>query len=327
VEEKEQTFFTVSDSGFFLGTVALLNSLRLTGHTQELVVLDCGYTEKQKTILAPYCRLIPFDRSRAVSPTCFKPFPHLADPSGVVVIIDSDMIVTRSLREILDVAGSGRVCAFADSSPGRWFQEWQGLFDLPGPPRHQTYVNSGFVALSVTHWPDLLPDWWKACQRLWTKPFVRGSRSDPVQFPDQDSLNALLMSNVPKEALDVLPIERTPFGSLLTHVRVEDAALLRCSCRGVPTSLLHNSGEPKPWDPRLRSAWRKWRPAYVGLLRRVLAAPDVTVKVPASELPPWLRSGLRGAVLERSVSASATLRYRTHGLRSHLRRSSNGEPP
>lgn len=314
------TFFTVSDAGFFLGTVALLNSLRLTGHSHRFVVLDCGFSAEQQAILAPHCRLIPFDRTLAVSPTCFKPFPHLADPTGTVVIVDSDVIVTGSLRPIMDQAAAGRVCAFADSSPLRWFGEWEKLFGLPSPPRRQTYVGSGFLALSASRWPDLLPHWWALCQTLWGKPFVRGTRADPTQFPDQDSLNALLMSEVPADALEVLPIEWTPFGSLLTHVRVEDASRLKCSCRGEPTKLLHSSGEPKPWDPRLRSAWGKWRPAYVGLLRRVIAAPDVTVKVPATQLPLWLRPGLRGAALERAISVTASLRYRTHGLRRRISR-------
>jgi len=314
------TFFTVSDAGFFLGTVALLNSLRLTGHLHELVVLDCGFSERQREILEPHCRLITFDRSQAVTPSCFKPFPHLLDPIGIVVIIDSDVIVTDSLQSILDTAARGRVCAFADSSPSRWFRQWEDVFDLQSPPRHQTYVGSGFLALSVSHWPDLLPDWWSACQKLWNKAFERGMRNDPTQFPDQDSLNALLMSEVPEGALEVLPREWTPFGSLLTRVRVEDASVLKCSLRGEPTKLLHNSGEPKPWDPQLRAAWRKWRPAYVGLLRRVLAAPDVAVKVPSSQLPPWLRSGLRGAALERGISGAAFLRYRTYRVRSRWRR-------
>ena len=314
------TFFTVSDSGFFLGTVALLNSLRLTGHSNELVVLDCGFSAEQQAILAPHCRLMPFDRDLAVSPTCFKPFPYLADPTGTVVIVDSDMIVTSSLQPIMDQAAAGRVCAFADSSPSRWFSEWEELFSLQSPPRRQTYINSGVLALSASRWPDLLPHWWRLCQTLWQKPFLRGTRNDPTQFPDQDALNALLMSEVPADALEVLPIEWTPFGSLLTQVKVEDALRLKCSCRGEPTRLLHNSGEPKPWNPRLRAAWRKWRPAYVGLLRRVLAAPDVVVRLPATQLPLWLQPGLRGAVLERTVSLAAALRYRTRGLRSRLRR-------
>lgn len=315
-EGRPPTFFTVSDSGFFLGTVALLNSVRATGHTGGFVVLDCGFSERQREILRPHCRLVPFDRTLAVTPTGFKAFPHLVGATDDVVIIDSDMIITHSLGGLFEATRAGRICAFADSSPSRWFAEWQELFDLSAAPRAQTYVNAGFLAFSASRWPDFLPKWWAACQRVWSKPFVRGTHEDPLQFLDQDALNALLMSEVPAETLTVLPIERGPFGALLSHARVNDPRSLSCSCRGRSTLLLHNSGGGKPWDPLLRTAWPKWRPAYVSLLRRVLAWPDVTIQVPSSELPPWLRSGLRGAALERSISAAASLRHRTRGMRS-----------
>lgn len=319
-------FFTVSDSGFFLGTVALLNSVRATGHGGGFVVLDCGFSERQRDILRPHCRLIPFDRTLAVTPASFKAFPHVVDVTGDVVIVDSDVIITDSLQGIFEATRDGRICAFADSSPSRWFADWETLFDLPAPPRRQTYVNAGFVAFSATRWPGLLPTWWGACQQVWSKPFVRGTRKDPLQFPDQDALNALLMSRFPAETLEVLPIERGPFGALLSRARVEDRRSLSCSCRGRSTLLLHNSGGGKPWDPRLRTAWQKWRPAYVSLLRRALAWPDVTIRVPSAELPLWLRPGLRGALLERAVDRAAAVRHRTREIRHHGDRSHRPVP-
>jgi hypothetical protein len=36
------TFYTVSNEPYFLGTVALLNSLRKTGNDGSFVVLDAG---------------------------------------------------------------------------------------------------------------------------------------------------------------------------------------------------------------------------------------------------------------------------------------------
>ena len=45
------TYFTVSTHRFFLGTVALLNSLRLTGNAGELVVLDAGLTPDERELL------------------------------------------------------------------------------------------------------------------------------------------------------------------------------------------------------------------------------------------------------------------------------------
>jgi hypothetical protein len=48
----------------------------------------------------------PGDVSR---PSLLKAFPRFLDPSGVIVIIDSDMIVTRSLGYIIDRAAKGRI--------------------------------------------------------------------------------------------------------------------------------------------------------------------------------------------------------------------------
>jgi hypothetical protein len=47
----EVTHYTVSDHRYFLGTVALLNSLSLTGTVGELVVLDAGLRPKQRNDL------------------------------------------------------------------------------------------------------------------------------------------------------------------------------------------------------------------------------------------------------------------------------------
>jgi hypothetical protein len=152
----DATFYAVGDSRYFLPLVALLNSLRLTGHQHELVVGDCGLTADQRAQLRPCCRVFPLRDQTQRHPVLFKPFPYLWRPTGTVVIIDADMIVTGPLEPILSLAGQGKICAYPDPDHDRWFAEWQQLFDLAGAPRHQTYVSSHFVAFSrlcqtVTH--------------------------------------------------------------------------------------------------------------------------------------------------------------------------------
>jgi hypothetical protein len=61
-------FYTISDARFFLGTVALLNSLHQFGHTETLVILDCGLTETQRRHLEPFAVMVPFDRTKARNP-------------------------------------------------------------------------------------------------------------------------------------------------------------------------------------------------------------------------------------------------------------------
>src|SRR5690349_8711865 len=105
------TFYTIGDAGYFAGTVGLLNSLRLTGHHHELVVLDNGFTPRQRALLSAHCTLVEKSQAEVSNPCMLKPSPYLLNPAGTVVIIDSDMIVTRSLDEILTLAGQGKICA------------------------------------------------------------------------------------------------------------------------------------------------------------------------------------------------------------------------
>jgi hypothetical protein len=48
------TYYTVSDHRFFLGTVALLNSLRLTNNGGDFVVLDVDLTPSERELLSDH---------------------------------------------------------------------------------------------------------------------------------------------------------------------------------------------------------------------------------------------------------------------------------
>ena len=186
------TFYTVTDSDFFPGTVALLNSLRLVAHDQPLVVLDNGLTQLQRERFEQVASVIdaPFGSTFASPPT-FKPFPHFVGATGTVVLIDGDMIVTASLESTLALAEQGRICLYADPEEGRWFAAWQELFSLRRAPRRQQYVNSGFVAFSIDYWPSLLEDWWAACSRI-PADRIFTAQDQPLRYGDQDALNAIL---------------------------------------------------------------------------------------------------------------------------------------
>ena len=49
------TFYTITDERFFIGTVAMVNSLRLMGHEQRVVALDCGLSKRQRDLLSSEC--------------------------------------------------------------------------------------------------------------------------------------------------------------------------------------------------------------------------------------------------------------------------------
>ncbi len=132
IPETDVTHYTISDHGFFLGTVALLNSLRLTGNLGELVVLDAGLTPNERDLLAAHGTVFAPPKEVDGHPSIMKPYPHLLEPCGVIVLIDSDMIVTGSLDHVFELARDGRICAYPESKP-RWFAEWHKVLKLPHP--------------------------------------------------------------------------------------------------------------------------------------------------------------------------------------------------
>lgn len=295
------TFYTVADESFFPGVVALVNSLRVCGHSERVVVGDVGLRPDQRARLEGVAEVVNIAGDLIENPLLYKPFAHMFDPQGIVVIIDSDMVVTRRLDDVLASAAAGQICLFTDETQEeRFFPEWQELFALRCPLRRQPSLNSGFVAFNVAQWPDLLSRWWEACATIPSA----GTRScggpwaGPHWDGDQDALNALLMSEVPAAAIETQPQYVT---DLLLQVRVDDPRTLLCSRAGQKVALLHHTGTPKPWR---RQAWmRVRRNAYVRLLPRLLTEPDVALRLRADDLPVWLRPGLRGGLTLGVLSA------------------------
>jgi hypothetical protein len=290
------TFFTISNDKYFPGLVGLLNSLKLMGHNEPVVVGDCGLTAAQRELLAPHCKLFELNSQLVRNPTQYKPFPFLLRPRGTVVFIDSDMIVTRSLSPVLALAAQGKICAFPDPDYDTWWAEWQEIFDLPCAPRKQTYVCCGFVAFSTTFWPELLERWWKACERIRERPtYQEGAKPllSPTGQGDQDALNAVLMSVIPADALSLLPSNEklTQFQS--PHVGSINERTLACQYQGKQPLILHASLQPKPWQwwgVSLGGQIRGY--VYLRFLRRLLTASDVALKVPTPMLKIWLRQGI-----------------------------------
>jgi hypothetical protein len=296
----DATFFTVSDAGFFVGTLALLNSLRLSGNRGELVVVDRGLTEEQRSRLEAAAAVVaPPAEVAETHPLAGKPPADLLGASGIVVLIDSDMIVTRSLEPELEDARRGRLVVFPDHevTRERRFEEWQALFELAAPPRPQRYVNAGFVAFSVDHWPAFLARWRHACEQIPRVEIMRDPRS-PFYAADQDALNAILMSEVAPEQTAIGPEWQSVHPDGLVETDVLDERTLRCRLRGEETALLHFSLRPKLWE------WRAVRrvhrdDAYLRLLPRVLFGSDVAVRARPREVPMWARP--HGRALVRAI--------------------------
>jgi hypothetical protein len=212
--------------------------------------------------------------------------------SGVACIIDADCIVTGSLRDMFRRAASGRICAVRDDLPpgrDRSFGDWEWLLGLSSPVRPgETYVNAGMLCLSTEHWPNLLGRWAEVTRRLPVGRYVQG-RSDlnPIWAADQDVLNAILMSEVPPSALDVLP-EGTMAYAQRRNTRIVDIEKLRVTTMGRASTVAHFSLGPKPWAP---GGWRRVGvEPLLPLFTRCLLGDDLAVRPSPITVPWWLRS-------------------------------------
>jgi hypothetical protein len=315
----EATFYTIADAGFFPGLVALLNSLRLTGNPGELVALDRGLTPAQRALLDGHVTLVELPEALAGRPMLLKAYPHLLGASGTIVLLDSDMIVTRPLADIASLAEAGRICVFPDPEPqrGRWFAEWHDELGLLAPLRRRTYLNAGFLALSTEHWPDLLGRWWELCDRV-PRDQHFGRFEQPFWAGDQDVLNAILASEIPEEALAELQAHEEAYPEELLEVEVVDERTLRCELHGRPTAILHYALGPKAWE---RKAWVRLRDdAYVRLLPRLLFGDDVAVRLEPKSVPLWLRPGRPARALVRGAEvAHGGVRGAVHALPRPIR--------
>jgi hypothetical protein len=301
------TFYTVTDAGFFPGTVALLNSLRLVGHDEPLIVLDNGLTESQRERLDQFVSIVDVPRdSTSIAPPALKPFPYLVGATGTVVFVDSDMIVSASLAPLFALAAKGQICLFPDNpyQRERWFPEWQEMFSLHDLPRRQTYLNSGLVVFSVDHWPRLLEKWSAACSLVPAEVMFK-VEDHPLGYGDQDALNAILMSEIDAESITVLPYEGVS-GPDDRPVKIVSGDRLICMRDDLRISVLHHWDRPKVWCPSRAGRRRMSLPEpYIRLFPRVVFGEDVTLQLSPSDVPWWLRPGPRHELALRHQRALA----------------------
>ena len=311
------TFYTLSDAGFFPGTVALLNSLRLTNNSGELVVLDNGLTGEQRRRLEGDTRVVDlpdaFDRQPWQPKP--KPFPLHVGATGVVVLIDSDMIVTASLEAVIGLAQEGRICLFPDHEGdwGRWFPGWERWLSLASPLRRQIYLNSGFVAFSTDRWPWLLQRYWDALGSIPPEFFTK-TRDSPFRDRDQDVLNAILMSEVEPDDVAVLPYKGEAYPDA-ENVVIEDESRLACTHDDEQLLIAHHSLGPKVWAA---DGWKRMATGhpYVRLFPRVVFGDDVTIRLTKQDVPWWLwphpryRTVMHGYFLARRMARPAVHRIR-----------------
>lgn len=309
------TYVTLTDERFFVGTVALVNSLRITGNRDDIFVVDAGLTSNQRNRLAAAVNIHRLDLSDSrVLPAFLKPWALLAAPPGHLVLLDSDIIVTESLESPLAAAADGQIYAFPDGPArlhNRRFEEvWTAELRLRRPLRIQPYVNSGFIALDSLRWKALLERWIELCgevseERSQLPHWIPSHEADahPFAYLDQDVLNAILMSEVDQHVTLIGDWRRAGVPKPEDTTRIVDRLSLHCESDGGRTILLHHFAHPKPWFSEARGCLT-YGP-YDELLVRLLSGPDLAIELPDDAIPVWLRRG-RARAIERRVTRSQT---------------------
>jgi hypothetical protein len=282
-EVRRAAFYCVTGRDFYPGAVALLNSLRLLGHREPMFVLDCGMDERQRRLLAPHATVVPAPSD--APPSLQKLVAPLTRPAEVMVLIDADVVVTRSLSELIESAAEGRVVAFRNDIQ-RFFPDWEELLEV-GVVKPRPYLSSStllvqgelarsFMPLVAERQMQVNPD------RTW---LGDGTEADPFFYLDQDVLNAVLHARVPRDRVFALDHRLSPIPPF-SGLRLVDETALRCAYSdGIEPYALHHASR-KPWLVPMRSN------IYSRLLTRLLLGSDVTLRLDPDSLPLRLRTGL-----------------------------------
>ena len=312
-------FYCVADDRYFLGAVAMINSLRLQGHEEPVHVLDLGLTGPQRELLAAEADLIRAPRDRA--PHLLKTVAPLAAPAETMVLIDTDMIVTRPLGELIERARAGMVVAFRNHEE-RHDPEWGELLGL-GELERRPYLSSGLIAFAAADGTRILTRMAALQDAVeFERTFWRSNEPGyAFLYADQDVFNAVLAAEV--EAERVLALDRRLGAPLIwDDPELVDERTLRCRYGddGSEPYVLHHLLPAKPW----------MRPMYEGvysvLLRRLLDCGDVAIRVPAAMIPRRLRNGRLGRLERGRVAASVRVRWAV-GTRVDRYRFRRGLPP
>ena len=294
-------FYCVADERYFLGAVALVNSLRLQGHDEPIHLLDCGLSSAQRDLLAAEVKLVPAPRDAA--PQVLKAIAPLREPAETMVLIDVDMIATRSLQPLFERGAEDAVVAVADPQD-RFFADWGELLGL-GLARRRRYVSSGLVGCGG-----------KAGRRVLELLDAKASRVDfsrtfwgandrgyAFLYADQDLLNAILATSVDPDrvtALEPRLAATPPFRGL----RIDDVDRLACSYRDGLSPLVVHQFARKPWLEETFDG------VYSRLLRRLLVGDGIAIRPALDAVPLRLRPGSRARAERARVNAADFLRWR-----------------
>jgi hypothetical protein len=290
----------------------MINSLRLVGHDEPIYLLYCGLTDAQRELLEPEATLVPGPAGSP--PWLLKTIAPRRHPAETMVLIDTDVIVTRSLHDQIAAAAPGRVVGY-ETGMDRFCAEWGELLDL-GTASPRPYVVSGLVFLGGALGGEILELLHEGQRKVdfgqtyWPK---QQFTDYPFLFADQDVLNAILATRVAPDRIVALD-QRLCAMPFFEGFELVDRESLRCVyADGTEAHALHHIWPAKPWFGRISNA------LYPRLMQRLLSEPDVAVTVPKRDLPLGLRRGPLAYAARQRVSIPQLLRWRVGSLADRLR--------
>lgn len=296
----EAAFYCASSELYFPGAVGLVNSLRTAGHDEPIYLLDCGLSDRHRELIGADVTLV--EGAPSVPPYLLKTVAPRLHPADVMVMIDVDMIVTRSLSPLIEQAAGNRVVAVKDNMD-RFDERWGPLLDL-GEAQPRPYVTSGFVVLGGPSGHELLRLWDERQDRVdyelsW---FARNVDGYPFQYLDQDVLNAVLCTRIDPDRVITLEPRLAPVPPFRDLAPKYDTGLGCAYGDGTEPFLIHQFVR-KPWlEPMYHSV-------YSELLARAWSQPGATVELSTDEIPLRMRHGTLARLERRRVDIQDLLRW------------------
>ena len=282
----------------------MINSLRLMDHREQVFLVDCGLTRSQRACLDGHVTLVP--AATDAHPALQRHVAPLQYPSDVMVLLDTDVIVTRSLSDLISRAAAGKVVAFSNDH-SRYFPEWSKVTNGRAP-RRQPYVAAGHLFMAAEIGRHVLRSLQSGQERIDLRLTVlgHGTPADPFYLLEMDVLNAVLAAEFDINDLEVIDQALSPY-TPFTGVRVVDERKLICRTADgrEPYFLHHVLG--KPWLQATRDN------VYSQLLSRLLLDTDVAIAVDPRDVPLRLRRGHLGRLARLRASAHVAVRARVRG--------------
>jgi hypothetical protein len=309
--------YCVADDRYFPGAVGLINSLRLLGHDEPIELLDCGLTGEQRELLAREVTLTPAPSD--APPWLLKTELPLQRPAEVMLLLDTDMVATRSLAPLAEQAARGRVVVF-DDPLDRHVAEWGELLDL-GAARRGPYVSSAAICIDRSLGGEVLELLADRQSRVdFARTYWRENEPDyAFRYADQDVLNAILATRIDVDRIVVLE-DRLAATPPFAGLRLRDETTLRCTYADAEMPFLVHHHGARPWLEPTHDG------VYSRLLRRLLLRDDVPIRIDESQLPVWLRTGARAWARRQGINARERFRFHVREpLAARLGRSGQGD--